>query len=66
MLKSCKHSSECGHGRESDKRDAWGRRQSRRPAITEVFDAIPDAWERTQEGLTQAACGEGTPLGKLA
>lgn len=34
--------------------------------ITEVLDAIPDAWERTQEGLAQAARGEGTPLDELA
>jgi hypothetical protein len=34
--------------------------------ITEVLDAIPGAWERTQEGLAQAARGEGTPLDKLA
>ena len=30
--------------------------------ITEILDAIPGAWERTQEGLAQAARGEGTPL----
>ena len=34
--------------------------------ITEILDAIPGAWERTQEGLAQAARGEGTPLDKLA
>jgi predicted transcriptional regulator len=34
--------------------------------ITEVLDAIPGAWERTQEGLAQAARGEGIPLDKLA
>jgi predicted transcriptional regulator len=34
--------------------------------ITEVLDAIPGAWERTQEGLAQAARGEGVPLDKLA
>jgi len=34
--------------------------------ITEVLDAIPDAWERTQEGLSQAGRGEGTPLDELA
>jgi predicted transcriptional regulator len=34
--------------------------------ITEVLDAIPGAWERTQEGLAQAARGEGTPLDELA
>ena len=33
--------------------------------ITEILDAIPGAWERTQEGLAQAARGEGTPLGEL-
>jgi predicted transcriptional regulator len=34
--------------------------------ITEILDAIPGAWERTQEGLAQAARGEGTPLDQLA
>jgi hypothetical protein len=34
--------------------------------ITEILDAIPGAWERTQEGLAQAARGEGTPLNELA
>jgi predicted transcriptional regulator len=34
--------------------------------ITEVLDAIPGAWERTQEGLAQAARGEGTPLDEPA
>lgn len=34
--------------------------------ITEVLDAIPGAWERTQEGLAQAARGEGTPLDEFA
>lgn len=33
--------------------------------ITEILDAIPGAWERTQQGLTQAARGEGTPLDEL-
>ena len=33
--------------------------------ITEILDAIPGAWERTQEGLAQAARGEGTPLDQL-
>jgi len=33
--------------------------------ITEVLDAIPGAWERTQEGLAQAARGEGTSLDEL-
>jgi hypothetical protein len=34
--------------------------------ITEVLDAIPGAGEGTQEGLAQAARGEGMPLDKLA
>ncbi len=34
--------------------------------ITEILDMIPGAWERTQEGLAQAARGEGTPLDDLA
>jgi hypothetical protein len=34
--------------------------------ITEILDAIPGAWQRTQEGLAQAAGGEGTPLDELA
>ena len=34
--------------------------------ITEILDAIPGAWDRTQEGLAQAARGEGTPLDQLA
>jgi hypothetical protein len=33
--------------------------------ITEIVDAIPGAWERTQEGLAQAARGEGTQLDEL-
>ncbi len=33
--------------------------------ITEILDAIPGAWERTQEGLAQATRGEGTPLDEL-
>jgi hypothetical protein len=33
--------------------------------ITEVLNAIPGAWERTQEGLAQARRGEGTPLDEL-
>jgi hypothetical protein len=33
--------------------------------ITEILDAIPGAWERTQEGLAQSARGEGTPLDEL-
>lgn len=34
--------------------------------ITEILDAIPGAWERTQEGLAQAMHGEGTPLDELS
>jgi hypothetical protein len=34
--------------------------------ITEILDAVPGAWERTQEGLSQAKRGEGTPLDELA
>jgi predicted transcriptional regulator len=34
--------------------------------ITEMLDAIPGAWVRTQEGLAQGARGEGTPLDELA
>jgi hypothetical protein len=34
--------------------------------ITEILDAIPGAWERTQEGLAQARHGEGIPLDELA
>lgn len=34
--------------------------------ITEILDGIPGAWERAQEGLVQAARGEGTPLDELA
>ncbi len=34
--------------------------------ITEILDGIPGAWERTQEGLAQAARGEGAPLDELA
>jgi len=34
--------------------------------ITEILNAIPGAWQRTQEGLAQAARGEGTPLDELA
>jgi hypothetical protein len=33
--------------------------------ITEVLNSIPGAWERTQEGLAQAARGVGTPLDDL-
>jgi hypothetical protein len=34
--------------------------------ITDILDAIPGAWQRTQDGLAQAARGEGTPLDELA
>ncbi len=34
--------------------------------ITEILDSIPGAWESTQEGLAQAARGEGTPLDELS
>lgn len=34
--------------------------------ITEILDGIPGAWERAQEGLAQAARGEGMPLDELA
>jgi hypothetical protein len=34
--------------------------------ITEILDAIPGAWERTQEGLAQAKRGEGISLDELA
>jgi hypothetical protein len=33
--------------------------------ITEILDAVPGAWERTQEGLAQARRGEGIPLDEL-
>jgi hypothetical protein len=33
--------------------------------MTEIHDAIPGAWERTQEGMAQAMRGEGTPLDEL-
>lgn len=33
--------------------------------ITEILDSMPGAWERTQEGLSQAGRGEGTPLDEL-
>jgi len=33
--------------------------------ITEILDAIPGAWERTQEGIAQAGRGEGVPLDDL-
>lgn len=34
--------------------------------VTEILDAIPGAWERTQESLAQAERGEGIPLDELA
>jgi hypothetical protein len=33
--------------------------------ITEILDAIPGAWERTQDGIAEAGRGEGTPLSDL-
>jgi hypothetical protein len=33
--------------------------------ITEILDAIPGAWERTQEGLEQSRRGETVPLSDL-
>jgi hypothetical protein len=33
---------------------------------TELLDAIPGAWLRTQEGLAQADGGEGVPLKELS
>jgi hypothetical protein len=33
--------------------------------ITDILDAIPGAWERTQEGIAEAGRSEGTPLGDL-
>jgi len=33
--------------------------------ITEILDSIPGAWEKTQNGLRQAARGEGIPLDDL-
>lgn len=33
--------------------------------ITEILDAVPGAWERSQEGIAQARRGEGTPLDDL-
>ncbi|HET7446063.1 MAG TPA: hypothetical protein VFJ57_15555 [Solirubrobacterales bacterium] len=35
-------------------------------ALTEILDATPGAWVRTQEGLAEAARGEGAPLDELA
>jgi hypothetical protein len=34
--------------------------------VGEVIDAIPTAWERTQEGLSEAARGAGISLDELA
>lgn len=33
--------------------------------ITEILDAVPGAWERTQEGIAQAGRGEGSALDDL-
>jgi hypothetical protein len=33
--------------------------------ITEILDAIPGAWERTQEGIAEAGRDQGTPLSDL-
>lgn len=33
--------------------------------ITALLDAIPGAWERSQEGIAQASRGEGKPLDEL-
>ena len=33
--------------------------------IAEILDALPGAWERSQEGLAQARRGEGAPLDEL-
>jgi hypothetical protein len=33
--------------------------------VTEILESIPGAWERTQEGLAQAARGEGKRLDEL-
>ena len=33
--------------------------------IIEILDAIPGAWERTQEGIAEAGRGEGIPLSDL-
>lgn len=46
--------------------DALSASQVPKAQITEILDRIPGAWERTQEGLAQAARGEGTPLDELA
>jgi hypothetical protein len=34
--------------------------------VDELIDAIPTAWERTQEGLAEAAKGAGVSLDELA
>lgn len=34
--------------------------------IVELLDGIPDAYDRTQEGIAQARLGEGVPLDELA
>ena len=34
--------------------------------IVALLDAIPGAYERTQEGIAQARRGEGIPLDRLA
>ena len=34
--------------------------------ITSLLDAIPGAWERTQEGIAEAKRAEGVPLDELA
>jgi hypothetical protein len=34
--------------------------------VTQILESIPGAWERTQEGLAQAARGEGKRLDELA
>lgn len=34
--------------------------------IAALLDGIDGAWERTEEGLAQAARGDGTPLDELA
>lgn len=33
--------------------------------ITAILDAVPGAWERSQEGIAQARRGESTPLDEL-
>jgi hypothetical protein len=40
--------------------------QGRECPNREILDAIPGAWQRTQEGLAQAARGEGTSLDEPA